>query len=271
MAAQLLTLCRRYVAVIAADRAFQIIAGLLPFLLAGFAHVISAPHGLSPQVLPNRGAQQLLLVLVVGAALMGAASSVRELVKERAIYLRERAIGLSSVAYLGSKLVVLCLIAVLQGIVLALLGMLGHAPPDAGALFGSGRFEVVVIVAGLAAVSTALGLVISAVVRDENQAMPLLVVLTMAQLVLCGGLGGVTGKAVLEQASWLMPARWGFAAAASSSDLNTMGGPAGAGADHLFDHDAATWLLDLAAMLTLGSMAVLVTGLLIRRLDRNRR
>lgn len=41
-----------------------------------------------------RGALQLLLVLINGGALMGAAASVRELVKERAIYRRERAIGL---------------------------------------------------------------------------------------------------------------------------------------------------------------------------------
>ncbi|PZS28407.1 MAG: ABC transporter ATP-binding protein, partial [Pseudonocardiales bacterium] len=268
---QLVTLCRRYLAVIAADRAFLVIATLLPFLLAGFARVISAPHGLSHHVLPNHGAQQLLLVLVVGAALMGAASSVRELVKERAIYLRERGIGLSSVAYIGSKLTVLCTIAVVQGVVLTVLALVGRDSPDDGALLSSGQLEIVVVVAGLAGVSAAVGLVISAVVRDENQAMPLLVVLTMAQLVLCGGLGAVTGKAVLEQASWLMPARWGYAAAASTSSLNTMSGPVTHDADHLFDHDAATWLLDWTVLLTLGILAVLAIGLLMRRLDPNRR
>jgi len=148
---------------------------------------------------------------------------------------------------------------------------LGRSGPDDGALLGSGTLEVIFVIAGLAGISAAVGLVISAVVRDENQAMPLLVVLTMAQLVLCGGLVAVTGRPVLEQMSWLMPARWGFAAASSTSDLNTMGGPASSDADHLFDHDAATWLLDWTVLLLLGALAVLATGLLMRRLDPNRR
>jgi ABC-type multidrug transport system ATPase subunit len=268
--AQLMTLCRRYLAVIAADRAFLAIAVLLPFILAAFAHVITAPHGLSHKVIPNHGAQQLLLVLVVGAALMGTASSVRELVKERAIYLRERAIGLSSVAYLGSKLTVLGLVATVQGIVLTLLALAFRPGPDHGSLLGSGTLEVVAVIAGLSAISAAVGLVISAVVRDENQAMPLLVLLTMAQLVLCGGLVPVVGRIGLAQVSWLMPARWGFAAAASTSDLNTMNGPPH-DSDHLFNHTATAWLFDYGILLALGIVAVIVVGLLIRRLDPNRR
>ena len=47
--------------------------------------------------------QQLLLILIIGGCLMGSAASVRELVKERPIYRRERAIGLSIGAYLASK------------------------------------------------------------------------------------------------------------------------------------------------------------------------
>ena len=41
-----------------------------------------------------------LLILCVGGLLTGAANAVRELVKERAIYQRERAVGLSRSAYL---------------------------------------------------------------------------------------------------------------------------------------------------------------------------
>ncbi|CAM5571057.1 hypothetical protein SANTM175S_08828 [Streptomyces antimycoticus] len=44
-----------------------------------------------------------LLILCVGGVLTGAANAVRELVKERVIYRRERAVGLSRSAYLMSK------------------------------------------------------------------------------------------------------------------------------------------------------------------------
>ena len=48
----------------------------------------------------------LMLVIVVGACLSGAAGAIRELIKERAIYQRERSVGLSSAAYLASKIAV---------------------------------------------------------------------------------------------------------------------------------------------------------------------
>jgi hypothetical protein len=43
--------------------------------------------------------------------------------------------------------------------------------------------------------------------------------MTMIQLVLCGGLVPLHGRPGLEQVSWAVPARWGFAMVASSTDL----------------------------------------------------
>ncbi len=268
--AQLATLCRRYLAVIAADKAYLGIIVALPFILALFARVVPAEDGLAPATQGvNGGARQLLLVLAVGATLMGLASAVRELVKERAIYRRERAIGLSSIAYLGSKLAVLGVVAVIQGIVLTLLSIVGRAKPEDASLLPSPTLELVIAIATLSAVSAAVGLVVSAVVRDENQAMPILVLLTMAQLVLCGGLVPVAGRVLLAQLSWLVPTRWGFAAVASTSDLNNI--EASADPDSLWKHSAVTWFADYTLLMVLGILAVGATWLLIRRLDPNRR
>ncbi len=49
--------------------------------------------------------------------------------------------------------------------------------------------------------------------------MPLLVVAIMSQLVFSGGMIPVTDRLVLDQMSWFTPARWGFAASASTVDL----------------------------------------------------
>lgn len=74
---QLRTLARRYLAVIRADRALLALIGLLPVVLALIAHVVPAENGLrrvSPQgPVPtgNADARQLLLVLVISAALWG--------------------------------------------------------------------------------------------------------------------------------------------------------------------------------------------------------
>ncbi len=55
-----------------------------------------------------------MLILTIGMCFSGAANSVRELIKERVIYERERATGLSRSAYLMSKVIVLGMITALQ-------------------------------------------------------------------------------------------------------------------------------------------------------------
>ena len=111
---QLGTLTRRYVRVIASDRGYLIFTGLLPVILGVLIYFVGNQQGLQgPPGLKANGST-VLLMLVICACLTGASLSVRELVKERAIYMRERAAGLSSGAYLSSKLLVLGVISLLQ-------------------------------------------------------------------------------------------------------------------------------------------------------------
>ena len=92
--AQLSTLCRRYMAVIASDRVYLAFMVAMPIVLGAVIQVIPAPLGLKGP--NNQGAESLLLILVICACFAGAANAVRELVKERPIYSRERAAGLSA-------------------------------------------------------------------------------------------------------------------------------------------------------------------------------
>ena len=48
----------------------------------------------------------MLVLLNVGAIFMGTALTIRDLIGERAIFLREQAVGLSTTAYLLAKVVV---------------------------------------------------------------------------------------------------------------------------------------------------------------------
>ncbi|MGV1030491.1 MAG: FHA domain-containing protein, partial [Dermatophilaceae bacterium] len=260
---QLPTLIQRYVAVIAADRTLMAILLLLPALLAAISHVVPGSRGLSHEP-GNSEATQLLLVLVVGACLMGAAGAVREIAKERPIYNRERATGLTPGTYLASKVITLGGLAMIQGACLTVLALAGRPAPPDELLLGSASLELVAAMALVTVVSATIGLLISALVKDENQAMPILVLITMAQLVLCGGLVPVLGRAGLEQLSWLLPARWGFAAVGATVDLTYLGAP-GNTSDTLWQHTPAAWLFDLAILIVLGAAAVQVTVLLLRR------
>ena len=132
-----------------------------------------------------------------------------------------------------------------------------------------------VTVAATAVASAMVGLAISALVDNADKTMPPLVVLVMAQLVFTGALLSLAGKPGIEQVAWLFPGRWGYAAAAAVSDLNTLqqaGSNPGVTADPLWRHAAATYLTDLGGLTACGLAGLLVTGLLLRRLDpRSRR
>ena len=74
--AQLSTLARRYVAVIASDRNYVAVIALLPVILGGLIRAIPDPGGLTGT--SNGSAIQVLLILVMGACLIGVANAVRE-------------------------------------------------------------------------------------------------------------------------------------------------------------------------------------------------
>jgi hypothetical protein len=207
----------------------------------------------------------LLLVLIMGGSLMGAAAAVRELVKERAIFDRERTVGLSPTAYLASKIAVLSAVTGVQATLFTTVSMVGLPGPDSAVLLPSGRAEIVLAVIAASLVAMAVGLVISALIPNADRGMPLLVLLVMLQLILCGGLFPVQGQAGLKQVSWLVPARWAYAMGASTIDLNRLTHQMQRPADSLWDHTARTWAFDTLSLGAIGLTLVLVTAVLVHR------
>jgi ABC-type multidrug transport system ATPase subunit len=268
---QYATLTRRYARVIAADRGYVLFMGLLPLLLGLLIRFVPAMQGLAGPN-GNMSAQELLQILVTCACLAGTASSVRELVKERPIYIRELAAGLSPGAYLLSKLTLLGAVSVVQSCVIVLLGVAGRQMPAHGALLKSyPLLELTIAVAVLAVTSMCLGLLVSGFVSTSEKAMPFLVMLTMFQVILSGGVLPFNGMTGLSQLSWIAPARWGFAAGASTVNLNGIGLLPGTDADPLWTTSSADWLRDVGITAGLGLLYLLVTWIQLHRLGPRRR
>ncbi|MGW3359011.1 FHA domain-containing protein [Streptomyces bungoensis] len=258
--AQLGTLVRRYTAVLSADRTFLVVMIALPFVMGAMARALAGGR------LARDTAMDALLILCVGAVLTGAANAVRELVKERVVYQRERAVGLPRSAYLMSKVVVLGTVTVAQAVVLTLVALLGvdlNAPGGQGVLLPP-LAEITLAVALLAFTAMMLGLLVSALVRKEEVTMPLLVLLAIVQVVFCGALLPLHGKPGLEQLSWLVPSRWAFGAMAGTVGLSRIV-PGASTADPLFRHETGVWLLDLAMLLVLSAVYGLAVLRLLRR------
>jgi ABC transport system ATP-binding/permease protein len=266
---QFLTLSLRMIAVILSDRGYAVFLLGLPLALALLSQTVPASRAGAPRMGlgPDPAgfaleAQRLLVVFVIGAAFMGVAVAIREIVNEGSIYRRERAIGLSPTAYLASKVFVFVLIDAIQVILFVYLAMFRRKPPPEALVLGSPLVEIVVVVTLVAIASTALGLLASALVRTTEQTTPILVVSVMAQLVLSGGLFVITGQTVLEIVAWVDPSRWGFSASAATTNLVGFPFP-----DPLWAHEPWNWWRAVIILVLQIGVLVAATRLALRRFE----
>lgn len=258
--AQLGTLVRRYAAVLSADRTFMITMIALPFVMGAMTRALAGSR------LTAETALNALFILCVGGVLIGAANAVRELVKERVIYQRERAVGLSRSAYLMSKVVVLGTVTVLQAVVLTLVGLAGvdlNAPGGEGVLMPP-LLEITLAVALLSFTAMMLGLFVSSLVRKEEVTMPLLVLLTIVQVIFSGALLQLNGVPGIEQLAWLVPSRWALGAMAGTIELTRIV-PGDLTADPLFRHSQSVWLLNMGKLAVLSVVFGYAVARLLRR------
>ena len=255
---QFSTIVRRQIRLIISDRGYFIFLALLPFIMGALSLAVPGTTGFGiPDPMgdaPNQPGQ-ILVLLNVGAIFMGTALTIRDLIGERAIFRREQAVGLSTTAYLMAKVCVYSVFAILQSSIVTAITVIGMGGPTQGAtVLGNATLELFVSMAATTITAAMVGLALSALAKSNEQIMPLLVVAIMSQLVFSGGMIPVTDRMVLDQMSWLTPARWGFAASASTVDLTTLVPGPLTPKDRWWEHTASSWLFDMAmlALLSVG-------------------
>jgi ABC transport system ATP-binding/permease protein len=272
---QFLTLVRRYTAVIASDKGFLALMVILPAVLGAVSLLIDPdrtllPNPVNPQsgrIIPNGTATTVLLILAVGACFAGAANSVRELIKERVIYERERATGLSRSAYLMSKVFVLGIITALQGLMVGVIGLANREIPKEGLVLGKLTIlELSLPIMALGFTSMMFGLVISSLVKTAEKTMPLLVMFAIIQVVFTGCLFALNGSIGVNQFSYLMPSRWAVGAAGATLDFNKISPPdKGDPNDPLWEHTVGAWTMDMLALIALGVICGFFVARFLRR------
>lgn len=117
----------------------------------------------------------LYFCLALGAIWLGCVNACREIAKERAIYERERRIGLQISAYVLSKLQVLALLAAVQCALLV--GIVAHY-----VALSAGLVLIYVALCAAAVAGTALGLAISALANTPDMAVGLVPVVMFPQI-----------------------------------------------------------------------------------------
>jgi hypothetical protein len=141
----------------------------------------------------------------------------REIVKEKAIFSRERAMGVAIGSYLVSKSAVLFALVLLQaGILLVFAGIIR---PFHESLSVYAEVYGVLALAGFAAVG--LGLLLSAVAQTEDQATALTPVAVTAQLFFSGAIVAVKSMTgIMAAVSVTSISRWAFEGAGTAVHMN---------------------------------------------------
>ncbi|MBO0703519.1 MAG: ATP-binding cassette domain-containing protein, partial [Candidatus Dormibacteraeota bacterium] len=182
---QLSTLTRRYTTVLVSDRGNLFLLLAQAPILALFVVLAIDRNGYQARTAAamNPGLQ-VALFLCISATYLGAGNAIREIVKELPLFIRERTIGLSIMAYLGSKVIVLGVITIVQAAILVYVGSLRQGPGSGGSVLPWLRPELLLVLAAAGLASMGMGLLVSALVDRADRALTLLPVLLVPQLVL---------------------------------------------------------------------------------------
>ena len=147
-----------------------------------------------------------MFFVVVSCVWFGTSNAAREIVTERAIYLRERMVNLNLFNYVMSKYLLLSLVCVAQCTMLLAIVFFSLG-------FEGGPVAFLMELLAMVAVSmnaAALGLLLSTVVSSAEAAMALTPIALIPQVVLGGLMVPMTTNPILRPLMYVMPARWGF-------------------------------------------------------------
>ena len=223
-ARQLMTLSSRYLRVIASDRYYLGLLAAIPILIGLICYATAGELGLGTGLPDKRGnlfnpiARSNLMILILGTVFIGLSTSVQEIIKEDPIRLREKSVGIRSSTYLMSKVLVLGVATSIQTFIFVSIVLFNRPVPAQGLFIGSAYLEILLLTILLGFGSMCLGLLVSSILSSSEQAMPILVGLTMAQVVLSGALPG-KNEGFIALVSPLVPSYWSMNSLASSVNL----------------------------------------------------
>lgn len=164
-------------------------------------------------------AQKLLFMLALAVTLLGMFGAAYEIVKEEAIYQRERMVNLKIPPYLMSKVVVLGFFALIQCATLLVVVAIRVAYPGNGVFLPAAiEMYITLVLATLAGIS--LGLLVSALVRSQNMVIYVILLILFVQIIFAGAIFEL--PAVAKPISFLTTTRWTLEALGSTVDMENL-------------------------------------------------
>jgi len=168
--------------------------------------------------LPTADTELLVTMIALALTQVGTFGAAYEIVKERAIYKRERAINLSVISYILSKVVVLGMFAFIQVgsflVIIATVVDMGFR----GSIISFGFLEIFFTLYLAVMASVALGLFISAIVPNTDIVLYAILVQLFIQIILCGTMFPLKNNPVMLG----VPSHWAINSIGSSVNMDKL-------------------------------------------------
>ena len=210
---QFLTLSKRYIKTIVNNRQ-QLILLLVQAPVIAFLLSLIVTEDLFEYYDETKA---ILFSLGTSAIWLGLLNSVQEVCKEKVILKKEYMANLHLSSYLGSKVLVMGLLAVVQAILLILSFSLFVDVPLVGVI-SNWKFEVIISIFLTIFAASALGLIVSSLAKDSSVVMTYVPLLLVPQLLFSGMLFPLDG--IVATISNFILCRWSVESLGTITDLN---------------------------------------------------
>jgi len=192
---------------------------------------LTADQALQQSIAPGSGgnAQKILFIMAFAAVMFGCINGTGAIVREAAIYRRERAVNLGIAPYMFSKIVVLGVLCLLQSAVLVL--VVNGTAPFLHSVFLPPILEIYITMALTSIAGLMLGLTISAVAPNNDRATSFIPIILIPQVIFSGIIFALDNPG-LQFLGAFFAARWSMAGLGSTVGLH--GEALGSGKDYAY-------------------------------------
>ena len=174
-------------------------------------------------------AQKILFIIAFAAVMFGCINGAREIVKEAAIYKRERSVNLGLVPYMFSKIAVLGVLCLLQSAILVF--FVNAKAPFHVSIFLPPVVEIYITTALTALAGLMVGLTVSALAPNNDRAMSFVPIILIPQVIFSGIIFPLNNPGLQFLGSFFA-ARWAMAGMGSTVGLH--GDKLGSGKDFAY-------------------------------------
>ena len=194
---------------------------MIQLLMApGLAILLFLAFNSSYPFVASSDTQKLALTLSCCAFWIGLFNTIQEICKESAIYHREQMANLRTVPYIFSKLIVNAVFEIVQTVLLLSVVIIKWLPEEGMQIPGAPALEIYITTYLTMLSATCIGLAVSAIVQNPDQAISAAPILLIPQILFSGLVVELEG--IVDKISYIISCRYSCTAICTTANINNL-------------------------------------------------